>query len=227
VGITADKNVYILSAGQMIVHRPNEFHAIWSDCDSEPETVIFSFQASAFPEFSKRVYRLTPEKVTEIRDIYRAAERAFELKNNNVNSIKKDMEGEACAVVKRLELFLLSALSAENAVHSEYSGRGVENYIRILSVMENCLDKALTASELADLSHMSLPNLEKTVYRFSGCGAMAYYNGLKMQRAAELLSNGSSVKEVALGLGFSNQNYFSAAFKKWSGKAPSLYKKSP
>ena len=28
-------------------------------------------------------------------------------------------------------------------------------------------------------------------------------------------------EETALSLGFSNQNYFSACFKKWSGKAPS------
>ena len=71
---------------------------------------------------------------------------------------------------------------------------------------------------------MSVPSLEKTVRRYSGCGAMSYYNELRMQKAAELLSEGSSVKETALSLGFSNQNYFSTSFKKWSGKAPSEIK---
>ena len=52
VGITADKNVYVLSAGQMIVHLPGEFHAIWSGCGTEPETVIFSFRAEAFPDIA-------------------------------------------------------------------------------------------------------------------------------------------------------------------------------
>lgn len=56
VGITAEKNVYILSAGQMIIHLPGEFHAIWSDCGTEPEIVIFSFRSSAFPEISRRVF---------------------------------------------------------------------------------------------------------------------------------------------------------------------------
>lgn len=91
--------------------------------------------------------------------------------------------------------------------------------------MESRLGAALTAGELARLCSMSVPALEKTVFRYSGCGAMAYYNGLRMQKAVELLSAGASVKETALSLGFSNQNYFSATFKKWSGRAPSRIKK--
>lgn len=223
-GITADKNVYVLSAGQMIVHLPGEFHKIWSDCGTEPETVIFSFRAQTFPAIEPRVYSLSPDRVAEIKSIYRAAEKAFELKNNCVERVREGMEAEASAVVKRLELFLLSALSADNAASSEYGSRSAENYYRILSVMEKRLDEALTASELASLCSMSVPSLEKTVRRYSGCGAMSYYNALRMQKAADLLSGGASVKEAALSAGYANQNYFSAAFKKWSGCAPSEWK---
>lgn len=224
VGITADKKVYVLSAGQMIVHLPNEFHAIWSDCGTEPEAVIFSFRAE-LPPIARHVYELTPERVSEIKSIFRAAQKAFVLENNNVERIREGMEAEAAAVVKRTELFLLSVITADNSVNSEYKGRSAENYIRILSVMEDRLSDALTAEKLASLCNMSIPSLEKTVFRYSGCGAMAYYNALRMQRATELLASGMSVKETALSLGFSNQNYFSASFKKWSGYAPSRIKK--
>lgn len=220
-GITAEKNVYVLSAGQMIVHLPGEFHKIWSDCGTEPETVIFSFRATAFPDIEPRVYTLSPEKVSEIKSIYRAAEKAFEIKNNCVKRAREGMESEASAVIKRLELFLLSVLSADNAANSEYGSRSAENYFRILSVMESRLSEALTAGELAAFCNMSIPSLEKTVRRYSGCGAMTYYNSLRMQKSAELLAGGASVKETALSLGFANQNYFSACFKKWSGRAPS------
>lgn len=223
-GITVDKNIYVLSAGQMIVHMPGEFHTIWSDCGTEPETVIFSFRADAFPRLSPRVYTLLPERISELKTIFREAESAFLLKGSNVEGIREGMETEASAVVKRLELFLLSVLSKDNAAKSEYSSRSTENYIRILSVMEKRLEDALTSAELAKLCNMSVPSLEKTVRRYSGCGAMSYYNELRMQKAAELLSEGLSVKETALSLGFSNQNYFSASFKKWSGKAPSEIK---
>ena len=128
VGITADKNVYVLSAGQMIVHLPGEFHAIWSDCGTEPETVIFSFRAEAFPDIARRVYRLSPERLTEIKGIFRAAERAFVLENNNVERVREGMEAEAAAVVKKLELFLLSALSLTAG------GNGVPAEKRILYI---------------------------------------------------------------------------------------------
>lgn len=222
-GITVDKNIYVLSAANDRAYA-GEFHTIWSDCGTEPETVIFSFRADAFPRLSPRVYTLLPERISELKTIFREAESAFLLKGSNVEGIREGMETEASAVVKRLELFLLSVLSKDNAAKSEYSSRSTENYIRILSVMEKRLEDALTSAELAKLCNMSVPSLEKTVRRYSGCGAMSYYNELRMQKAAELLSEGLSVKETALSLGFSNQNYFSASFKKWSGKAPSEIK---
>lgn len=246
-GITADKNVYVLSAGQMIIHRPGEFHAIWSDCGTEPETLIFSFRASAFPELSQSVYGLSPEKIAELKNIYRAANEAFLIKDNNVEGLRfsddlspapvingkteqaevrrMHAEAEASIVVKRLELFLLSVLSAGTAVSSKYTSRSSENYMRILSVMEEKIGDALTLNELAEHCSMSVPNMEKTVLRYSGCGAMAYYNELKIQKAVELLSGGMNVKETALSLGFSNQNYFSACFKKHRGIAPSKLRK--
>ena len=220
-GITAGKNVYVLSAGQMILHIPGEFHAIWSDCGTEPETIIFSFRASVLPELPTRVFTLPPERVGELQSIFRAAENAFVLEGNNVERIREGNETAASAVVKRLELFLLAALSGRNAANPEYVSRSAENYIRILSVMEERIGDSLDAETLARLCNLSVPALEKTVRRYSGCGAMAHYNALRMQRAAELLTDGFSVKETALSLGFSNQNYFSACFKKWSGKAPS------
>lgn len=227
VGITAEKNVYVLHAGQMIVHLPGEFHAIWSDCGTEPETIIFSFRAAAYPAIGRRVFDLAPERVSEIKNIFHAAQAAFELEGNDVKRVREGMDAQASAVAKRLELFLLSAfIDGQNGESSaKYHGRSAENYIRILSVMENKLSEALTAGELANLCNMSVPSLEKTVFRYSGCGAMTYYNGLKMQRAAELLADGASVKEAAFSVGFSDQNYFSARFKKWSGKAPSQFKK--
>ena len=226
-GITADKNVYVLDAGQMILHPPGEFHAIWSDRGTSPETIIFSFRADTFPEPEKRVFRLSHERLNEIKSIFRAAEDAFELEKHSVKRIKDGKTARAAVVIKRLEVFLLGVFEdGKNGEHAEqYTGRSAENYIRILSVMENGLSEALSAGKIAELCNMSVPAVEKTVFRYAGCGVMAYYNGLRMQRAAELLSGGASVKEAALSVGFSDQNYFSARFKKWSGTPPSAWKK--
>lgn len=222
VGITADKNVYILSAGQMILHPPMEFHAIWSDCGSEPEIIIFSFRAEKFPEGVRGVFSLSPERLAELKDALHLAGRAFDVGEMTVNFIKDT--AAAAVVLKKLELFLLSALYAGADGASQYRGRSAENYYHILSVMESRLCDGLDVGELAALCRMSVPALEKTVFRYLRCGAISYYNNLRMQKAAELLRGGMSVKETALTLGFSNQNYFSSGFKKWAGVSPSQIK---
>ncbi len=221
VGVTADKKVFVLSAGQMIVHRPGEFHAIWSDYGSEPEIIIFSFRADIFPETDQSVFYLFPDQLAEIVSVFRTAEQAFLLEGIKVKSVLEGKALEAGIVMKRLELFLLTALYKKNPEKTELKGRIAENYSRILSVMERNLDRTVSVEEIACACALSVPTVEKTVFRFSGCGAMKYLNEMRMRKAVELLRQGLSVKEVALSLGFANQNYFSLRFKKWAGVSPS------
>lgn len=218
-GITAGKNVYTLSAGQMILHPPAQFHAIWSDYGSSPEILIFSFRAESFPEIQDRIYALTSEQIDEIKTVYSAAERAFVLDDINVKGVL--LETEAEKVVRRLEIFLLSVLDKRNGRTEQTYNRSGENYYHIVSVMEKNLEREMTADFLAKQCGMSVPALEKTVKKYTGHGAMKYYNELKMRKATELLKDGKSVKEVALSLGFSDQNYFSLRYKKWAGVPPS------
>lgn len=223
VGVTADKNVYVLSSS-LIVHTPNEFHKIWSD-GQEADVVIFSFRANAFPTLKERVFSLSPRMLAQIKEIQSDATQVFSIRGDTMQPPKEEMEIEASKIVKRLELFLLSVFADDPKGETKYVSRSAENYQRILSVMEEHLGESLKTEELARICSVSVPTMEKTIYRYLGCGAMAYYNLMKMKRATEYLLNGSSVKETALSLGFSNQNYFSASFKKWSGKSPVQWKR--
>ena len=246
VGITAGKSVYVLTSSQMTIHPPGEFHAIWEEGRSAPEAIIFSFSAPLFPKIKGHVYALTPTLVKEMKGMYDEAQRVFDIvpmtvegreslpESNGktalsdgieVRSIKDGMGNAACRFVKRLEIFLSESLELLSDGESEPFGKGSENYERIISVMEENIDKNLTATELAALCKMSVPTLEKTVFRYLHSGAMAYYNILRMERALSMLSGGESVKETALSLGYSNQNYFSACFKKRYGFPPSDVKK--
>ena len=133
-GITAGKNVYTLSAGQMILYPPAEFHAIWSDYGSSPEILIFSFRAEKFPEIQDRIYALMPEQIEEIKALYSAAERAFVLEDINVKGVRSQAEAEK--IVRRLEIFLLSVLDTGNGRTEKLNSRSGENYYHIVSVME-------------------------------------------------------------------------------------------
>ena len=127
VGITAGKRVYVLGAGQMTIHRPGQFHAIWEEGGSRPESIIFSFSAVPFPKINDRVYELTGEMLKEIKSIYTNVINAFEMKHGYeifgarpkyqlagkakaetgiwVSSIKEGKETDAATLVKRLEIY--------------------------------------------------------------------------------------------------------------------------
>ncbi len=234
VGITAGKKVYLLSKGQMTVHRPGEFHAIWEDSSSKPVSVILTFSAAPFPKFSENVFYLSDDLQKEIGELYGQLEEIFEMeplsdytdksiteKGIWINRIIPGKEYKASIFIKRLELFFALALDVPLKNESAPQSRSYENYIRILDCMESHISENLTVTDIAGYCKMSVPALEKTVHRYLGCGAAAYYDILKLEKSLKLLSAGYSVKECALMCGYANQNYFSACFKKRYGYPPS------
>ena len=52
---------------------------------------------------------------------------------------------------------------------------------------------------------------------------LSIFNDLKIEYAKELLSAGHSVTQTAALAGFANQAYFSAAFKRITGRLPKEY----
>lgn len=224
VGITADKNIYVLSAGQMVVHAPNEFHSIWPD-NEEAEAIIFSFRSGAFPALDKNVFTLTNEQIAEICNLYQRAKEVFTLADIHVTGVREHKEAEAAVIIKQLEILLLNILATDHPATPRYSSQSAASYVRIVNAMEESLGGPLNIELLAAKCNLSVSAIEKTVHRYMGCGAIAYFNNLRMQRAAAMLNAGKSVKEVAFALGFSCQNYFSSAFKKWAKQSPSAFKK--
>ena len=95
----------------------------------------------------------------------------------------------------------------------------------IVKVLENNIDQNLSVSDISKICNMSETNVKKTFSRYAGMGIMHYFNYIKMNAAISMLENGMSVNETAQHLGFSNQNYFSTAFKRVYGMSPLYYLK--
>lgn len=222
VGITAEKSIYELQGGQMILHPPGEFHNIWSIGEEAPEVLVFSFRATSVPLLpAPRIFRVTLSGIEKARALNASADHILCKEGIHVRGVQAGKEGEAAAFLHRLELFLLSVFNGGTSVlHPDMRS---ENYCRILEAMEANIAGALSLSSLAALCHLSAPAVEKTVKNYSGFGAMHYFNTIKMRKAGELLCRGASVKETAFAVGFSDPNYFSARFRKWAGVPPSRY----
>ena len=218
VGVASDNDLYTLSEGQAVIHSPMEFHNIWSE-NLKNTVFIFSF-AGKMPDLEHKVYNFGAYERKIISEIIEQYPKTFEYSGLLMKRIKKGMENEAEKTVKKLEYFIASLISNSQADILDLKSKSAQNYLNIISVLNNNININLTIEEIADLCNMSQSNLKKTFRKYSGVGIIKYFNELKIEKAQKLLNSGYTVKETAAALGYSDQNYFSVVFKRTVGYSP-------
>lgn len=81
----------------------------------------------------------------------------------------------------------------------------------------------------ADVAHAvgySEPHLRRIFRAESKCSVMEYINNVRMSRAADMLKNTDCrITDAAFACGFTDSNYFSAAFKKRYGMPPKIFRR--
>lgn len=226
VGVTADKNVYIVERGNVVIHKPNEFHSIWSEGGTAPDVIILSFEAKNMPAPSSTTYILSDSDMNKIKQIAEDARTIFSYRYETYEptSVICGKEYDASYLILSLECLIHEIMLNPNIEETRHNSLSARNYSLILSVLEENLYLRPDLPDIARLCNMSESNLKKVFSKYAGCGIMQYFHTMKMKKAAELLSGGMSVKETASTLGYADQNYFSSVFKRVIGISPSKYK---
>ena len=216
VGITAEEEIYTLSAGQMLLHLPNEFHRIWSEFESTPRVLNLSFHAAAVPSFCGRVLQLSDLAAAELEKICAAVEEG--LVANDRGALNEQR--------LRLELWLLQISKNAGEVVIRPALPSALRYAEIVNVLHEHLREPLSAQDIAELCNISLSALKKIFARYAGIGVSRYFTEMKMRYAAEQLQAGMRVGEVAANLGYFDQNYFSTVFRRVMGAPPGTFRAS-
>ena len=222
VGVASENELYTLNEGQVVFHKPMEFHNIWSE-NSKNTVFIFSFEGS-MPELRYKVYNFGAAERALINEITELSSKTFKYTGLIMNRIKPSMESKAEIIIKKLELLIASLLNNAKVDILDLDTKSAQNYIHIISVLNDNIDSNLTIEEISELCNMSQSNLKKTFRKYSGVGIIRYFNELKIEKAQKLLNEGYNVKETASILGYADQNYFSVVFKRITGYSPIKYK---
>ncbi|WP_462413034.1 response regulator [Neobacillus sp. Marseille-QA0830] len=92
---------------------------------------------------------------------------------------------------------------------------------------ENYHDRGLTLQKLAEVIHVSTPYLSNLFKLEKGFNFGDYLLELRMKKAMELLREGKvRTSDVSEKVGYSNPQYFSICFKKYTGYTPAEYRKN-
>lgn len=222
VGITADDKIYDFSAGDVILHKPMEFHKIRSLENMPIHVFICSFKASGSGTegLENKTMRLMAERREEMRYIIGLAQSAFEFEKNQPVRAKNDSNAQR--FLNKLELFLLDISESEEVSVKE--NEKSELFGRIIAVLNEHITENISVDFVAEQCFISSSKLKKIFRNYTGMGVITYFNELKVRRAAELLREGYSVGETAERLNFSSQFYLSRVFKRVAGITPSAYK---
>ena len=224
VGVIAGSKVFSLKPGQAILHSPMQFHRLYNENETSSTIVVFSFNGTDIPDCSDRICKIN--NISEIYEIYELCRKYYHItKEISIAGIKDKNDLNYLKFPKKLEELLIS-LSTNLLEDTQLLSQRAKNFSVIVNTLENNIEKRLTICDIATLCNMSEINVKKTFSKYAGVGIIEYFNRLKVKKAIEMLNTGYSVKETALFLGFSDQNYFSTVFKRITGNPPSRLAKS-
>lgn len=91
--------------------------------------------------------------------------------------------------------------------------------------IDNNLDKPLSVSDLANQAFLSIAYFSKQFKKNTGVGCNYYIMCKRMEKAKDLLNKTNlKVSNIANEVGYKDINYFSLAFKKYTGMSPMEYR---
>ena len=227
----AEENVYRLKKGSIIFHKPMEFHRLWSANGGDIHAYIVSFRASG--KYTKRLEGLSvslPQKniddITHLMDYVRVKFSGDNRKYHETMYSKwNDMRPEIQIFINLLENFILSLPTDANS-GNEYAeqSHAPEIYRKIIGELNNNIYGKISLDELARKCCFSVSQLKRVFAQYSDIGIHKFYIKLKIAESIRLMGKGKSIGEISHALSFSNQNYFSAAFKRETGYYPTEYR---
>lgn len=238
--ICADDKIYNMEKGDIIFHKPLEFHKYNIDKYAFAELFIFSFslEGNNTSYFEDNVFKLNkhqqeiitqflgflyekcgPEGVTAVK-------KPGQFGIRTLHAILKSEKSEILtAIIINYICSLLLSICDNATVVDEAEFAHTNIYKKALNYMNTHISESLTIQEIAQHCMTSTTSLKKAFIEFSGIGVHKYFLKMKINRAINLLSDGTGVSDIAHRLGFSSQAYFSAAFKRETGISPSRYGK--
>lgn len=220
VGIMADDRVLECGAGTVVFHKPGEFHRVWSAGGTTPQYTVIAFGAEgeAMARLAHAVIPLSGEAdrlmlaLTEQIAVCRPV-------GLQMPAALQEEPLTLARYIALLELFLLTCMELGHAP-TPLSHPDAELFSQAVATMRRHMTAPLSLPQLARELHVSVSHLKRIFGRYAQTGVHAYGLQLRIRRAKELLQAGESVCAVAAAVGFANQNYFSAAFKRETGVSP-------
>lgn len=232
--ITAGAKEVELEAGQIYIHKPNEFHNIRCDGKRAANSVIISFDCDSPELFSVAGQVLTADEEERkcIGNVVKEANSAFStrLSDPYISVMEKAEDSDFCCeqlIRLNIEMLLISLIRSNKNKKPLAIKKNSTILAEITDYLSENVEKKVIFQDVVKKFNLS-PSVLKKIFREQvGCGVMDYFTRLKIDRAKEMIREEKyNFTEISERLEFNNSQYFTTVFKRVSGMTPSEYAKS-
>ena len=244
VDVTRGKNHTILKKGDLVFHKPNEFHNVNATGHIAPNLVVISFEChdDAMYFFNDRILRIDETERNLLADIIIEARRCFDCRLDdpylqNMPLKDSDVFGAQQMIKLYLQHFLIhlirrysnpvvlpKKLLKTEAPKATKSKSDAEVFNRVTDYLESHLTTHVTIDQICKDNLIGRSQLQKIFQEQHQCGAMDFFSRLKIAYARQLIrENQMNFTQISEFLGYSSIHYFSRQFKKISGMTPTEY----
>lgn len=245
VYVTADREKLQLRQGQIIFHKPNEFHALAADNVIAPNLVVMSFESVApcMAFFENKILTVSDQERSLLAQIIMETRDTFDgpMDDPYMEQLirKADIPFGAEQMIKiHLEQLLIRLIRSNLGMPIRpKSTRGEADKLTghdkdsvfgdILSYLEKNITQQLTVDKISRDNLISVSKLKKLFHTYLGTGVMDYFNQMKIDAAKQLIRNQQmNFTQIADFLGYTSVHYFSRNFKSTTNMTPSEYRAS-
>ena len=227
-----------LKRGDILFHRPGEFHNVVTNGKISPSLVVIGFECRSrcLEGFGDRVMTVQAGEKELLAKIILEAQGAFDGPlgdpyQEELIPAKCPPFGAEQLIGRYLEELIICLYrryftGARPDIPEPFrpEGEGDETSRRILRYLEERVGERLTLEQIAKDNLMGTSQLEKLLKKSWGCGAIELFSRIKIDAAKQLIRDGQlNMTQIADRLGYSSLYYFSRQFKKTAAMSPSEY----
>ncbi len=238
--IAEDKD-HNLIKGDIIFHKPNEFHKLRANGRIAPNLIIMSFscKSPAMKWFNGKILRIGNEEKNLLARILHEAGNAFSSKlNDSLLLALERKEKQIFATEQLIKLYLEQILiglvrrEMHIGVYNKPASPLKEKtrkdaFNKVVDFFENNLFDMPNLETVCRTTGFSCTYIENVFKEKTGRSVMEYFKIIKLEKSKDLIRDGDyTFTQIAANLNYSSLHYFSKIFKKYIGMTPTEYSSS-
>ena len=235
--VAADNAGYTLKQGDIIFHKPKEFHAIVSSKNKPHNILVVTFTAEgdAMPFFENKIFAVTKEQKHFLSSLLKEASNGlgyvpYEVPHVEALRTNSLVFGAPQMVITYLEQFLILLMRDNQANAQTLRAKQNIGDVLVASVLEYLSDNLyakITLSDVCKKFNLSKSYLCQLFKDITGTTIIDCYIDMKIVEAKLLIRQEAlNYTQIAEALGYTSIHHFTRSFKARTGLSPSDYKKS-